>query len=167
MNRASLRTIAGFTLIELVVLLLVASILLVTIIGVWPSTTPMTLNAAAQTVKSDLQFAQARAFNYNQSLTITFSSTGYTISNNTGPSVFFPGTGNSQSATVGLPSGITLSTTGLTSNILDFDHSGVPWTGVWSSGPTMLTVAAQITLTRSGISQSLSVIPQTGAVLDG
>ena len=148
----------GFTLIELVTVLLLIAILSVVAINQWPGS-GINLSAQADQLANDIRYTQSLAMNRGQRYRINLAADRYWISDAGGTvTVSLPGSG----ATVMiLNSGIALSTS---YSFLVFDGNGVPYTTATTPG-TALAADAVITLSADGESRALRISPQTGRVL--
>ncbi len=142
---------AGFTLLELVAVLLLLAILSTSLFLRW-SPGSSTLNAQADQLAAVLRHAQALALTQGRSLTFDVqSTTSYAITDGT--------------ATVTDPHGVVQSYTLangviLAGNDLDFDSLGRPI----DAGNNLVATALTWTLTGDGASASVSVSPLTGFV---
>ncbi len=142
---------AGFTLLELVAVLLLLAILSTSLFLRW-SPGSSTLNAQADQLAAVLRHAQALALTQGRSLTFDVqSTTSYAITDGT--------------ATVTDPQGVVQSYTLangviLAGNDLDFDSLGRPI----DAGNNLVATALTWTLTGDGASASVSVSPLTGFV---
>lgn len=148
----------GFTLVELVLVLLLTAILSVVAVNQWPGS-DINLSAQADQLVGDIRYTQALAMNRGQRFRINFNSSGYSITNAAGTAaVPHPLTGANA---VALNSGMTLTST---NSFLVFDGNGVPYTTATSPG-TALAANAVITLSAAGQSRTVRVSPQTGRVI--
>jgi len=148
----------GFTLIELVTVLLLVAILSVTAINQWPGS-GINLSAQADQLANDIRYTQSLAMNRGQRYRINLAADRYWISDTGGTvTVALPGSGATD---VLLNSGIALSTS---YSFLVFDGNGVPYTTATTPG-TPLAADAVITLSADGVSRTLTISPQTGRVL--
>jgi MSHA pilin protein MshC len=153
-----IRRAQGFTLVELVSILLLVAILSVVAIDQWQGS-GVNLSAQADQLVNDLRYTQSLAMNRGQRYRINFAADHYWITDAGGTVTYtFPINGASQ---VTLNSGITLSTT---NSFLVFDGNGVPYTTTTSPG-TPLSSNAVITLSDDGETNTLTISPQTGRVI--
>lgn len=150
----------GFTLIELVVVLILISILAVGVYIAWPTTT-INLGAEADQIADDLRYTQSLSMTKGARYRWTkVSSTTYQIQDSSGNPVLLA----LGSSTATLNSGITFGTfTNLPNNLIVFNGQGVPYTDTGSPGTTLAS-AATITVTASGQTKIISITPQTGQV---
>lgn len=146
---------AGFTIIELVIIIAIMAILAAVAIAKWPGKA-INLSAQAHALVSDIRYTQ------NLSMTkgtryklVKISSSSYQISNLPGTIVV---------TTVTLGSGISLgSFTNLPNNLLAFNGKGEPYIDATTPG-TPLAVTASIDITASGHTKTISISPETGRV---
>lgn len=151
---------SGFTLVELVIVIVLVSLLTTYAVVKWPTNNELKLPAQANLLASHIRHTQALAMHWGQALRLTISSGGYSVScvnpsvnppcNNT--PVIDPVT--NQAFNIALESGISL-----TGANTDFDTLGRP-----VSGGSILTSAPACTFTLSadGASQTVIVEPLTG-----
>ena len=155
----------GYTLVELVAVIVIASILAISVIPRAPSQASLTLTARATQLASDIRYVQTLSMTNGQRycLTLTPSSpySGYsltTAASGCTTTVAHPGN-------LTQPIGVCGSTTCITApalanGYLQFDGLGQPYT----AANTLLAANAVITLTDSGSSQTVTVVPTTGRV---
>jgi MSHA pilin protein MshC len=127
----------GFTLLELIIILIVTSILSAYVLMRAPSSSLYTQSSAAEQVRRDIRYTQSLAMSLNASYSINFSANGYTITP--------PPPNGAYSIT--MPTGVTLSVVTIT-----FDATGTPG------------AAASVTVTGSGGTTTLTVAAETGFV---
>src|SRR5690242_19243011 len=115
---------AAFTLIELIIVILIAAILSYIAVTRWPGTM-INLNSQAQQLASDIRYTQTLAMSRATEYTLTVTSTSYSISTG-GTAVNNPVTG---SASVTLGTGITITTppTNLPNSSITFNSLGTPY----------------------------------------
>jgi prepilin-type N-terminal cleavage/methylation domain-containing protein len=161
MKLFSIKSINGFTLLELVIVILVMSILARVIFIKWPGTT-INLGAQTEQLANDIRYTQALAMTHGQRYYLSkASNTTYQIKNNAGTAILFP-QGNT---TTTLNSSITFGTlTNLPNNLIAFDGKGIPYTDSASPG-TALAVSATIPLTAGGQTTTIVISPETGRIL--
>ncbi len=152
------RKVRGFTLIELVLVLLIVSIISTYAIIRFPGD-GINLSAQADQIVSDIRHTQSLAINRGQRYRINFNSDRYWISNidNTTPYTH-PASGTS---TIMLDSGIALTTT---HGFLVFDGEGTPYTNGIIPG-TALAADAVVTLSESSESRTIRITAETGRVI--
>lgn len=159
---------AGFTLIEVIILIVLLGIISAVAIARFPEF-PKT-GAAATRLVSDIRYAKELANRLqdtggNPCCGIFFiSSTQYRVftNDNTSTAATDPHTGTAMEATMtGKLSGVTLSQT-FTNSILKFNSLGTPYQG--SGSGTALGAAATITVAGTGGNRIVTVEPNTGKV---
>ena len=141
---------AGFTLIELIVVIAVLGVVSAVVMMRGASPAAMTVPSQAQTLASDIRHVQAVSTSLGRRMRITFTSGGYVVSCSDGLSPCPP------AFSVTLQKGVTLSTIGVTP--LDFDSLGRPLT---SAG---VSTAASYTLAFGADAKTVSVAALTGFV---
>ena len=153
-----IRQVRGFTLIELILVLLIVSILSTYAIIRFPGD-GINLSAQADQIVADIRHTQSLAINRGQRYRINFSSDRYWISNidNT-TSYIHPASGT---ATIFLDTGIALTTT---HSFLVFGGEGVPYTNALTPG-TALAADAVVTLSESSETRTIRISPETGRVI--
>ena len=144
----------GFSILELVIILLLVSILSVYVIFNWPNTV-INLNGQAQQLANDLRYTQALAMNNGQRFKLVVTGNTYQIQNNSGT----PITLAQGSTTVSLGSGITFGS--LTTSTLIYDGKGIPY----DSSGTALSSDANFPLISSGQTTTVVVTQTTGRVI--
>ncbi len=128
----------GFTLIELIIVMLII-VIMVLFIGIkLPSTSTYSLSSVTEQLKRDIRYTQTLATSLNTSYSIVISANGYTISP--------PPPAGAYAVT--MPTGVTLSAVSIT-----FNSMGAPASG------------ATITISASGVgTNTLTVSAETGFV---
>lgn len=147
----------GFTLAELMLVIVLISI--IAVIAVPRFTTSPNLDAQTQQLLSDLRYTQMLAITHGQRFRVNFTlPSSYDITNLAGTAVPNPSTNTN---TITMSSGITLSgLTNLPNNLVAFDERGIPYSD--SAATTALAANATITLTRNGITRTITITQQTG-----
>ena len=148
----------GFTLVELVTVLVIVAILSLMFVTQWRG---LSVNLAAQAdqLVSDIRYIQSLSMTRGQRYRINFSAGGYAFSNAAGTvPVPHPATAANS---VPLAGGITLTSTHA---FLVFDGNGTPYVNSALPG-TALAGDAVITLSADGESRTVRVSPQTGRVI--
>ena len=150
----------GFTLIEVIIVVLAIAILAIYPLIKWPGTS-INLDAEAERLASDIRYAQSLSMTKGDRYQfVRTSSTTYQIRSSTGTPVLL-GQG---STTVTLNSGITFGTfTNLPNNLVFFDGAGTPYTDN-NSTPTALSATASIPITAGGNTQTITITPETGSI---
>lgn len=148
----------GFTLIELIAVMLIATILSVTAMSKWigPGTK---LSAEAEKIASDIRYVQSYASTHDQRYRINFQLNSYGFTNLLGTTALLHPVSNA--ASVSMTSGVTLT---YSHAFLAFDGKGVPYTNTLVPGTALATLAT-ITLSSEGSSRTVSVSPETGRVV--
>lgn len=144
----------GFTLVELIVVIMLVAILAYSAISRGPDVIS-NLNVQAEQVAADLRYVQSLSMIKNQRYCLAFGATSYQIRTNSCTSaVPHPLVGTTN---------VTLANTALTAanlsgNAVEFDGKGAPTTLVSA------TSNGTVTLTGGGQSKTVFVSPQTGRV---
>jgi type II secretory pathway pseudopilin PulG len=153
----------GFTLVELIVMLLVIAVIAV-IAAPKMSSDPISVATEAEQLAADIRYVQTLAMTQAQRYRINFTATGYTftLADAGATAVIHPLTGST--APINLNSGTTigLPPTGLLNSLVAFDGRGVPYTD--SLATTALAATATIVLSRGTASQAITISPETGKV---
>lgn len=165
MNKAGIirKKECGFTLIELVTVIILLAILSVYAASKWPGDHSLKMPAQAELLAAHIRHVQALAMDWGQPLRLTISANSYSVSCvtamatppcNNSP-VIDPAT--NEAFTILLQSGISLTGTAMT----DFDTLGRPI----SSGALITSTPARVfTLNADGLNQSVTLSPLTGFV---
>ncbi len=136
---------AGFTIIEVVAVLLILGILSAIALSRMPNVDQFYLPSQVETVKNHLRYAQIKAINTDNAWGIYFNTTSYYLFQGTGSTthVIIPGESSSTVDLTAKNSGLTISPP--TGNRVTFDEYGSP-------GATTIVVATNggnITITRN------------------
>lgn len=157
---------AGFTLVELVLIIVILGILAVFAVPRMVDTTSTKAAAAARKLQSDIAYAQELAMTRNARYRVYVNSApgpspGYAVTDSAGGIVPDPAGGNlSIALNTGSYAGITISG-GFSGSFIEFNTLGVPYNsgGAPLGAATVLTVNANATPERT-----VTVQPQTGKV---
>lgn len=145
----------GFTLVELVVVLVLLGIVAATV-GVRMSGASSNLGAQADQLASDIRYVQSLSMTRAQRHCIAFAAASYQVTNtNCTTLIVLPTSVNPQP----MGSGTTLT---FTNALITFDTLGRPFTD--ATATTALVAAAVITLSAGGQNTTVRVTPQTGQV---
>jgi MSHA pilin protein MshC len=154
----------GFTLIEVIAVLIVLGIVAAVVISGGISGDEATLRSAAEALKGHIRFAQMKALNSDApncdaSVLMVTSAGGYSMSTITGADctsvlALLPGAQNSTG--ISLPSGITL-----TAATVSFDRWGRPH--LYANG-TGASTTITLTLSSAGSTETITIIQNTGFV---
>ena len=145
----------GFTLVELVTVLIIVSLLAVTAISRW-SATPFNLSAQAEQLLGDIRYVQTLSMTHGQRYRINFAADRYWFSNLDG-SILVPHPASNNTNTL-MVNGVSLS---FTNSLLVFDGNGAPYSDASLPG-TPLAANATVTLTSGADSRTLQISPETG-----
>lgn len=153
---------SGFTLVELVIVMVLIGILSTTVVTSINAQAQHSVTTQADTLRRNLSHIQLLAISQSTRLRLTVASNGasYTVSACTTPScsttTAFTDPATGLNFSVALTNGVTLSPAG---NTLDFDSLGRPQSGgsLISANP-----ARTYTLCGSGRNVTVSVLPITG-----
>ena len=130
----------GFTLLEVIAVIVIVSVLSVFIMISYPSNASFSLFSLTEQLRRDIRYTQTLAMSLNTNYTITTSANNYTISPN-------PPEG---AINVTMPTGVTLSVNSITFN---------------SMGSPSNAIAVTFTITATGgSSRTFQVIPETGYI---
>lgn len=150
----------GFTLIELIMVILLIAILAFAAVERTPTTT-LTVSAVADQLASDIRYAQSLSMTRGERYCIKYlSSTSYEFAKtNCAVAVTHP----AGTTVVSLGSGITMSAwTNLPSGYAIFDGKGQPYV---DTANTALAADAVITLSSGSDSRTVRISPVTGRVM--
>lgn len=145
----------GFSLIELVTIIVVISALIVVAAFNWPGKV-LNLDAQAYQLASDIRYTQSLSMTRGQRFRIDMIADRYTLQDQGGATYAHPVAGASA---VLLDTGITLSP----NSLLVFDGKGVPYTVTAIPG-TPMAADVTIVLSGGGETRQLLVSAQTGRV---
>lgn len=147
------RKARGFTLVELIMVMLVMGIIAAIVMPLWPGK-QLELSAQASRLASDIRYTQHLATTRGMRFQLLrVSSSSYRIQSiETTPEVI---------DTVTLTSGVTLNA--FTNNLIAFGTDGTPYATATIPG-TALSSTLTISLTDGANTASITVTPQTGLV---
>jgi prepilin-type N-terminal cleavage/methylation domain-containing protein len=152
------KSVAGFTLTEMVIVLLVLAVISAI---VWPKqeSDPLLVASQAEQLAGDIRYVQSISMSQGQRYLLrVLTSTTYELEAKGGAQIPHP---------TGVPSPITLSSaitmTASPTNFIGFDGQGIPYTDINVS--SQLGATATITLTRNAATRKVTITPETGRVL--
>ncbi len=146
-------TQAGYTLMELAILIVVIAIVAVAVSSQMPAKEPFQVDGFSNVFLQDLRLTQTLSMGKNQRYRIVVGAGSYQIQNQSGTPFNNPETGGS---TTLYPSGLTISP----ATTVIFDSIGRPYNG----GGTALSSVSTFTVSAPGSVKSVSVTPQTGFI---
>ena len=160
-----MRRSSGFTIVEIIVVLLLMSILAATLLGRSVTTSNLDLNAATDKLRNHIRFAQAEAMKRSDTVWgIKFESGQYWLFRGISdekvglPGVDYPGGSDNK---VSVPSGFLLAAN---PSVVFFDRIGKPYSAYTSETiNTALAAEMQVTMT-AGESRTIRMEPETGLV---
>jgi len=151
----------GFTLIELVMVMVIVGILAVVVVPRL-TTQGFNLSAIAAKLATDIRYTQSLAMSQGQRYRINFTAGSYQITDINGVAIVYPMTGSTAAISVS-PATLSGYNPPLTNNYVAFDSKGVPYVDN-SSPATALAANAVITLTAGSDTSTLIIAPETGRV---
>lgn len=157
---------AGFTLVELVIVLILLGILAIAIIPRAPSKGSLTITGQAHQLASDIRYVQSLSMTRGQRYCVNLTSTGYSMTTSncsTSVGVEHPAGMTLDGVTAGMAlDGVTLSLppTNLPNNLVTFKGKGEPYTD--AAAATALAANAVITLNGDGGPMYVCISPATG-----
>lgn len=149
----------GFTVVELVVILVLVVILAFTVIPRYQDKGAINVSALAEQLASDIRYTQSLAMTSGQRNRINLAAASYQITTSAGMPVAHPATGSTVAISL---SNVSLTLSGLSNSYIAFDGKGIPYTDV---AGTVLSANATITLNSSDSTRQVVVSPQTGRVI--
>ena len=147
----------GFTMIEVVVVLLILGVVAVVVVAKAPSFNVFQTTPEAEVIKGHLRYAQTMAMDTSTVWGINIAANSYTLFNNiTGSNPYLPGVG---SATANLPTGMSITT-----GIVSFDTWGTPYTD--SAGTVIQNAGGyrSFTLTLGSTNVVIQISDNTGFI---
>jgi prepilin-type N-terminal cleavage/methylation domain-containing protein len=160
------RRSSGFTIVEIIVVLLLMSILAATLLGRSATTTDLDLNSATDKVRNQLRFAQAEAMKRSDTVWgVNSFGTKYWLFRNTTanevriPGGDYPGDDNWINE-ADLGKGVTLS-----DFTVFFDRIGKPYTAYTdATNNTPMDSEMSVTVSAGGDNRTITVTPETGLI---
>lgn len=156
----------GFTLIEIIAVLILIAIMSVIAVSKITSTAQVNLKATAEELKSNIRYVQLRAMSMssqdttcNAAFGISTTSNSYFMFRdcNTSNKVVLPG---ASSNTITLPTGMTLTTV----NYINFNNWGSPCTNQLGSPPAASNIILSLTSSSVAQSETITITKNTGYV---
>jgi type II secretory pathway pseudopilin PulG len=157
----------GFTMIELVMIIVLLTIVAVVAAPRLANIAGVKVSATARRLQADMAYTQNLAMTSNQRHRLVFpSTTSYEVRDTSGALVTNPSSGGGFSVTT--DSGITLSWSlngdSALNRGVEFDTLGRPYLYAGSSPSTTNIAAGTVTVTGGGTTRTVTVQPQTGKV---
>jgi MSHA pilin protein MshC len=151
--------IRGFSLFELVAVLVVVGILAVFAAPRLFTTQSITLPALKAQLVASIRYTQTLAMSRGQRYRINFTATTYQITDMGGTPIVQPSTSGTAPISIA-PAALSGYNPPLTGNYVAFDGRGIPYV----SAATALGSTASITITSGSDSASIAIAPETGRV---
>jgi len=152
-----MRNNQGFTLVEIIIVLVLAAILAIGAMARLPNTT-LTLGAQADQLASDIRLTQSMAMTRGQRFRINLNAGTYQI-------VAQDGTANVVHPVTGTTGPVSLNSTLTTTNaFIVFDGKGTPYIDAATPGTPLAGLGATITLTTDGQARTVTIQRETGRV---
>lgn len=151
--------IAGFSLFELVLVLVVVGVLAVYAMPRLADAPEITLSAASARLAANIRYAQSLAMSRGQRHRVAFTATSYQITGAGGGAIVQPFTASTAAISVA-PATLGGYDPPLAGGYLEFDTRGRPYV----DAATPLAGSVTITLSSGGASASVTVAPETGHV---
>jgi len=152
---------SGFTIIELVAVIVLLGILAISILPRSPTKGSLTIAGQAQQLASDIRYVQYLSMTRGQRFCFRLSSTGYSMTTTAANAC--TATATEHPAGIALPvslDGMSVSST-LPAGDVIFNGEGAPYT----DATTALAVNAVITLSGEGGTKTVTISPVTGRVV--
>ena len=152
---------AGFTLIELIMVITLTGILAVTL---FPRLRSQSFNLAGISAKmaTDIRYIQGLAMSSGQRFRINFTANSYQFTDINGIALTFPPSGSAAPISVA-PATLSGYNPPLTNNYVVFNSAGIPFTDNANPG-TALAANAVITLTSGSDTSTVTIAAGTGSV---
>ena len=154
----------GFTLVEMIIVLILIGIIAVVTIPRAPSRGSLTIDGQANQLASDIRYVQTLSMTRGQRYCLNLAAGSYSMT--TASSTCTSSAGVEHPAGLGFPitlEGVTLGWTNLPNNYVIFSGQGVPF----SAAATALGNDAVITLSGDGGPKTVTISPVTGRVVVG
>ena len=158
-----MRKMHGFSMLELVIVILVVAILAVMPFYNWPGKV-INLDAQAKLFADDIRYTQALAMSKTDRYRIVKSSlTSYQILNSAGASLQFPSGNTTETLNSGLSFG---AWTNITNNLIAFDGRGTPYLDTSTPGTALVFgTTYSIVITGGSNTKTITISPTTGRVV--
>jgi prepilin-type N-terminal cleavage/methylation domain-containing protein len=155
----------GFTLLEIVIVLMIVGIISAIALA-RVGNDPVMLSTQVDQLAGDIRYVQALAMTQGQRYRINLSATGYTLTLADAGGTLVPHPVTGSTAQTNWNSGITIALppTNLPNNLVAFDGRGIPYTDNLATAALAAASTASIMLSKGGVSQSITITPQTGRV---
>lgn len=153
------RRARGFSLFELVAVLLLVGVLAVVAVPQFMATTSLTLPSVKAQLAASIRHAQGLAMSRGQRYRINFTAGSYQITDMGGTPIVQPVTASTAPIAVA-PASLSGFNPPLTGNYLAFDTRGTPYV----SATAPLAATATITITAGTDSATVAIAPETGHV---
>jgi prepilin-type N-terminal cleavage/methylation domain-containing protein len=153
----------GFTLIELVLVMLLASVLVVALLPRAPTKESLTISARAEQLASDLRYVQSLSMTRGSRYCVSLTASAYSLTTTDAGNNCL-GVTEPHPALLTQPIAICIgcmSWTNLPASVIQFDGLGTPYT----AAATALANNAVITIADSGSTRTITISPITGRVL--
>ena len=152
------QVVGGFTLIEIVIVLLIIGIISINVFLSWPATS-LNLEFEARRVLHDIRYAQVLSMVTGERYRwVRISATTYQITNESGVAMVLPSGGNAITLAHGAAFGVLAN---LPNNLIAFDSLGSPYVNTSYPG-TALSATATIPITSGSLTRSIQISAQTG-----
>ena len=148
-----MRNQKGFTLVELVAVILIASIMTTVFLVKLVDREPFQSEGYAGVVYHNLQYTRVLSVSLSERYRIVFSPSSYQIQNSAGAPISNPETG---ALTTSYPTGVTVTPT----TTVIFDSLGKPHDGSSDALSSLLT----LTVTSGTSTDTVTVTPETGLI---
>ena len=153
------RRIAGFSLFELVLVLIVVGVLAVYAMPRLTDAPEVTLSAVGARLAANIRYAQSLAMSRGQRHRVAFTATSYQLAGAGGAAIVQPLTASSAPISVA-PATLGGYDPPLAGGYIEFDTRGRPYV----DATTPLAGSATITITSGSASATVTVFPETGHV---